>query len=245
MRANSADWALIAKLRSEGERAPILVMLQKAELKSLVQALAAGADDFLLESADPSELCHTISMLITRSAERERADGHARGAPLCGASVAIEQRADGPALVMSAPTHSAQLESFLRFGERLAASALSPNEQMYLHLALEEIVQNAKEWGNQFDPSKKIRMACSLKRDRVVFSIEDEGEGFDPLSIPDPSIDPKAHIERRLASGKRIGGWGLFIARKRMDEVVFNEKGTGVHMSKLFKNAGGDSSWTK
>ena len=237
MRPGSAGWALIAKLRAKGERAPILVLLPKPEFKPLAEALAAGADDFLLESAGTAELRQAISALIARTAERERADGSLCTAPLHGATVSVEQHADGPALVMSAPTNSAQLESFLRFGERLVAGELPSAEQMHLHLALEEIVQNAKEWGNQFDPAKNIRVACSLKPDRIVFSIEDEGEGFDPSTVPDPSIDPKAHIMRRIASGKRIGGWGLFIAKKRMDEVVFNEKGTGVRMSKLFTSA--------
>src|SRR5205814_5138245 len=100
-----------------------------------------------------------------------------------------------------------------------------------------ELVQNAKEWGNRFDPKKNIRLGLRMAPDRIVLRIEDQGAGFDPALVPDPSIDPKAHIQSRIASGKRMGGWGLFIARKRMDELSFNQAGNAAYITKFLARA--------
>ncbi len=231
---DSSGAELIASLRMQGERAPIMALLSDRSFESLARALNAGADDWLVLPVNPHDLCSAASQLIARFSERERRSE--KRAALSGAAVALIDR-DGPALQMTAHTDSAQIESFLRFGERLATGELPPVEQMYLRQALEELVQNAKEWGNRFDAAKKVRLECSLKPDRIVFGIEDEGEGFDPTVVPDPSIDPRAHIRHRIASGKRMGGWGLFIARKRMDELEFNARGNRVRIAKFFRRA--------
>jgi DNA-binding response OmpR family regulator len=228
---------LVATLRCRGERAPILVVSSLRTLESLAQALSAGADDYLQKPIDLHDLRNSISLLMSRSIERERSAPNERSAPLTGAVVRVETHQSEPALVLTASTNSPQLESFQRVCERMAASEISIVERMHLHLALEELLQNAREWGNRFDAAKTIRLTFTPKVDRVQFCIEDQGEGFDPGAIPDPSIDPKAHIKCRITSGKRIGGWGLFIARKRMDDISFNPKGNQVCVTKLFKHA--------
>lgn len=228
---------LIATLRTEGERAPILVVSSQRTLDTLAQALEVGVDDYLQKPVHPDDLRNAISLLLSRSIERERSGGHSEKAPLFGATARVEAHGTERTLALTAMTHSLQLESFQGVCERFAAIHLSSVERLHLHLALEEILQNAREWGNRFDPAKRIRFTFTPLKDRVCFSIEDEGAGFDPASIPDPSINPKEHILRRMASGKRIGGWGLFIARKRMDDVSFSEKGNRVHITKLFKQA--------
>ena len=237
MMAGADGAKLIATLRLRGERAPILIVSAQRSLQTLAKALSAGADDYLQKPVDLDDLRNAISLLLSRSIERERSAAKASPAPLTGAIVRVETLDGGTALVLSARTNSPQLESFQRMCERVATTGIPSVERMHLHLALEEILQNAREWGNRFDASKTIRFSFVPKDDRVQFCIEDEGEGFDPAAIPDPSIDPKAHILRRISSGKRIGGWGLFIARKRMDEVSFNQKGNQVYVTKLFKQA--------
>lgn len=224
---------LVETLRAQGDRTPILMLSSQSSLEFFGAALMAGTDDILHTPVDLKELRSAISALVARFSERERCGS--AFAPLHGADVRIEIKDGVSTLILSAATPSIQLESFQRVCERIAANHLPPAERMYLHLALEEILQNAREWGNCFDASKRVTFAFTPKSDRVTFSIEDEGAGFNPAEVPDPSIDPKAHIKRRLASGKRIGGWGLFIARKRMDDVSFNPKGNAVSITKLFQ----------
>lgn len=223
--------AAIANLRAEGERAPVLTIASQWNIESLAAALEAGADDYLQKPFDLNELRRSIGMLCSRSIERMQ---HADKQGLYyDAKVTASDAGGASVLELTASTMSAQIDGFQRFVERLAHPLMAPTELMYLRMAMEELVQNAKEWGNNFDPMKKIRMELRLSPGRIGLRVEDEGVGFDPAAVPDPSVDPRAHIRQRLASGKRMGGWGLFIARKRMDELSFNAAGNIVTIAKF------------
>ena len=97
-----------------------------------------------------------------------------------------------------------------------------------VRLALEELGRNAIEWGNHNDRSKRVTFGCRILPGKVIVYIEDQGDGFDPAAVPDPSNDPLGHIERRRASGKRMGGYGVHLIRHLMDKVVYNAKGNRV-----------------
>jgi serine/threonine-protein kinase RsbW len=68
----------------------------------------------------------------------------------------------------------------------LEASDFSEEEVFGVHLALEEAFLNALKHGNRMDPGKAIRIEYSVDSDRIEISVTDEGEGFDPESVPDP-----------------------------------------------------------
>jgi serine/threonine-protein kinase RsbW len=131
-----------------------------------------------------------------------------------------------------------RLESLARIDRLLAQlcdAELEAEEREQLHYALNEICENAWEWGNRKEPGRKIRVGYCLFRDKVVFKIEDEGEGFDPGSVPDPTRNLRSLLEQRTSLGQRAGGFGLHMVRKIMDEVVYNDKGNVVVLSKLLK----------
>ena len=101
---------------------------------------------------------------------------------------------------------------------------------------MDELGQNAVEWGNRNDRKKQIHLSYCVFNDRIVFKVEDEGEGFDPGTLRDPSIDPLKHIMERMKEGKRAGGYGVFISKKLMDDVIYSESGNTVLMTKFFKD---------
>jgi serine/threonine-protein kinase RsbW len=84
-----------------------------------------------------------------------------------------------------------------------------------------EALANAILYGNKGDPSKKITVDVSLDRTRVALRVVDEGNGFDARNVPDPTLPAN------LRSSK---GRGIFLLRKLMDEVEFNERGNEVRM---------------
>ena len=61
---------------------------------------------------------------------------------------------------------------------------------------------------------------------KFYISVIDEGRGFNYNNLPDPMIEKSI--------GKNYGK-GLFIVKKYMDEVMFNEKGNRVMIGKLQK----------
>lgn len=93
-----------------------------------------------------------------------------------------------------------------------------------IHLALEEALVNAVKHGNHQDPEKCVEVDCRVSRDRVRIQIKDEGAGFDPGSVPDPTDDE--HLE--IPSGR-----GLMLMRCYMTSVHYNARGNEVVMEKV------------
>jgi serine/threonine-protein kinase RsbW len=96
-----------------------------------------------------------------------------------------------------------------------------------IRLALEEALVNAIKHGNQSDPAKKVRISYRLLADRFEVAISDEGTGFNPEDVPDPTA--AENLERPC-------GRGLMLMRHYMSEVRYNDRGNAVTMSKRFRN---------
>ena len=99
----------------------------------------------------------------------------------------------------------------------------SKRDLFSIRLALEEAIVNAIEHGNQFDPAKQVHVLCHVSDDSVVLQITDEGPGFNPCAVPDPT--DCEHLECP-------GGRGVMLMRSFMTEVDFNEKGNQVTLTK-------------
>lgn len=99
-----------------------------------------------------------------------------------------------------------------------------------VHLAVEEALVNAIKHGNRRDPSKHVDVECHMSADRLRIRITDEGDGFDPAEVPDPTDE--ANLE--VPSGR-----GLMLMRCYMTSVTFNERGNEVVMEKVRSPANG------
>ena len=106
----------------------------------------------------------------------------------------------------------------------LSAKGYGERSLFAVRLALEEAIINAIQHGNRLDNTKKVTVGFTLGEDKVVISVADEGEGFDPDSVPDPTLDENLGIAR---------GRGLVLMRAYMDSVQFNRVGNKVTMTKL------------
>ena len=103
----------------------------------------------------------------------------------------------------------------------LKANDFSEEDIFAIHLALQEAFLNAIQHGNGMDIDKKVKIDYSVSTDRVEISMRDEGNGFDPESVPDPRLGENVY---------KIQGRGLLLMRSYMDEVRFNRRGNCVHM---------------
>jgi serine/threonine-protein kinase RsbW len=91
-------------------------------------------------------------------------------------------------------------------------------------LALREALTNAVLHGNRLDPCKLVQVYCRCELGKgVSVVVKDQGRGFDPNTIPDPSAVGNLEVEH---------GRGIFLMRWLMDEVSFECGGTEVHMRK-------------
>ncbi len=92
-----------------------------------------------------------------------------------------------------------------------------------VHLAVEEALVNAIKHGNQNDRAKNVHVQYNVSADRLHIQIADEGSGFDPQKVPDPTDDENLE----LPSGR-----GLMLMRSFMSSIEFNETGNCVVMEK-------------
>jgi serine/threonine-protein kinase RsbW len=107
--------------------------------------------------------------------------------------------------------------------DELKARAFSEREIFSIKLALEEALVNAIKHGNQMDRSKTVRIAYQIRDDTFYVRICDEGQGFNPAEVPDPT-QPE-NLERSC-------GRGLMLMRHYMNEVQFLGRGNVVLMWK-------------
>ena len=82
-----------------------------------------------------------------------------------------------------------------------------------------EALANAVTYGNRQDPGKCVRVEVELSSERIVVAVRDQGDGFDPGEVPDPTLDENL---------ERSGGRGIFLLHNLMDEVEYNERGNEV-----------------
>jgi serine/threonine-protein kinase RsbW len=99
-----------------------------------------------------------------------------------------------------------------------------PTRDVYgIHLALEEALVNAIRHGNQSDLTKHVEIRFFLADDLVRMEIHDEGPGFDPAKLPDPTADEFLD---------RPNGRGVLLIRTFMTRVDYQGRGNIVVMEK-------------
>jgi serine/threonine-protein kinase RsbW len=107
---------------------------------------------------------------------------------------------------------------------QLRENQFSDKEIFCIKLALEEALVNAIKHGNCFDRAKKVHIAYSVGPERFDILIRDEGTGFNPGDVPDPTA---------VENLERPCGRGLMLMRHYMNEVAFSPDGNSVSMTKL------------
>ena len=126
-------------------------------------------------------------------------------------------------------TASAIVEPLVCILDTLKACNFNQEDIFAVHLALQEAFLNAIKHGNKIDPSKEVKIDYLVSLEKIEISMTDEGNGFDPDTIPDPRIGDNLY---------KTEGRGLFLMRSYMDVVEFNEAGNGVRMVRYKQRPG-------
>lgn len=121
--------------------------------------------------------------------------------------------------VRSNPRNVAQIVPFLE--EALSSYKITDDKYGEILVSLTEAVANAIIHGNCNDETKTVEVECRTKQNEVAFRVSDEGCGFDPNAIPDPTC-----TENILT----LGGRGVFLMRELCDKLQFHNNGRTVEM---------------
>lgn len=103
----------------------------------------------------------------------------------------------------------------------LAGHHTTKTIQFRLRVVLSEAISNAVVRGNGEDRTKWVDVRAELVPESIRVSVTDEGPGFDPDAVPEP-LRPEQLDEAR--------GRGLYLIRKLVDAVQFNERGNSICM---------------
>ncbi len=119
----------------------------------------------------------------------------------------------------SDPNNVAKVEPFvdevaLRYG-------LSSDLHGSILISLTEAVTNAILHGNSGDRSKSVNISLRRQKDALSIRVSDEGPGFDPCDVPDPTAADCL---------EKCGGRGLYLMRELSDDCRFTRGGSTVEM---------------
>jgi len=103
------------------------------------------------------------------------------------------------------------------------ACGFSEDEVFGIKLALEETLTNAVKHGNCCDPTKNVVVRYCVTPETLVVLVRDEGEGFTPDTVPDPTTPDRLHVPN---------GRGIMLLRAYMDEVEYRDNGREVRFVK-------------
>lgn len=228
---------LVATLKEKHPMIPVVLMTAAGSEEIAVKALSIGAASYVSKRSLAADLCDTVANVLEISNEH-RTQYRVLQRQLRWESEFVVE--NDMKLVMGLAGH---LMQGMR-GMGICDSA----EEVRVGVALAEALLNAYYHGNLDVPSslreessdefyelakkrseqspyreRRIRVSARYSRGHAVFSISDDGKGFDTSKLPDPT-DPTAMTKPH--------GRGLLLMRSFMDEVRFNKSGNTVTMVK-------------
>jgi serine/threonine-protein kinase RsbW len=116
-------------------------------------------------------------------------------------------------------TSSVILDSLQKFN-------LAAYDLLDIRLCLEEALINAMKYGNKLNSDLSVEIDYSIENNMLKISIRDQGNGYDYNNLPDPTLEENL---------QELKGRGVYLIRRLMDEVHFNDKGNQITMVKKIK----------
>ena len=228
---------LVAEARRQYPMVPVVLMTASGNEELAAQALSAGAASYIPKTMLKQELIKTLHSVLEVSHESRRQALLMRSMT----------HSESVFVLGNNPTLIGPLVNYLQ--QSLSAMGLcGETETTRIGVALDEALVNSMHHGNlEVDSSlrrdnldgyhqliaerrrqspyreRRIWVSAVLDRDRATFVVRDEGSGFDPDLLPDPT-DP--------ANLARPHGRGVLLMRTFMDKVIYNDVGNEVTLVK-------------
>jgi CheY-like chemotaxis protein/anti-sigma regulatory factor (Ser/Thr protein kinase) len=237
MMPNMNGLELVSAVKDKYPLVPIILMTSLGSEEIAVQALQNGAASYVPKRVLASELLEIVDRVLSTSHESRGRSRLMSRLTKIDYSFTLENQLD---LVCA-------ISGFLR-EEAIRLRLCARSECLRLGVAVEEALLNAYYHGNLEISSKlreedhrlynetalkrsgespyrerKIYVAVKVTPTQAIYSIRDEGPGFDPSILPDPT-DP-ANLDRPC-------GRGMLLMRTFMDNVIYNDKGNEVTLFK-------------
>lgn len=136
---------------------------------------------------------------------------------------------------MSKTTFDANFENLDEIRELVGAAArqagFSDKEIYTIQLAADEASSNIIEHAYAGVKDGKIEIEINISGKELKIMMRDRGKPFDPASVPEPNV--KADLSER-----KIGGLGMYLMRKLMDEVTYESSPEAGNLLTMIKRLG-------
>ncbi len=107
------------------------------------------------------------------------------------------------------------LDAMREFVGNIARKGGFSDKDVYnIQLATDEAASNIIEHAYQNMPGNILELSCGMKGNIITITLTDYGDSFDPSEVPVPDL--KADL-----SDRKIGGLGIFLMRKLMDDIDY------------------------
>ena len=136
-----------------------------------------------------------------------------------------ESGSPAPTVMLDLPADVRCIEEAVELMARACFEPSSPPARrtlFRLRVLLAEAISNSILFGPAGDPNRTVRVAAILGEATIRLEVTDEGPGFDPADVPDPTLPDG--LARPI-------GRGLFLIRHLADGVGFNQKGNTIWMT--------------
>lgn len=111
-----------------------------------------------------------------------------------------------------------------RILELVAPARLSDDERDSLAVAVAEALSNAAVHGHRLQPDANVRVAVAVTPGAsCAVEVADSGPGFDSMRVSDPTATPEGLMS--------TGGRGVFLMRRLVDQLEYNEAGNKVRLT--------------
>ncbi len=191
-----------------GADARLVALVDASAADRLIEALANVCDDYLFFPVNEAEL---------RLLWRRHLEGDEPPSEVPEEVDADRVRLEFPSEVRYSRPAVEQVVEACR-----SRAGLSERDAFRLRVALGEAVANAVLYGNREDPSRRVAIAARAGPGDVRVRVTDEGSGFDPHAVPDPTAPENLRRNR---------GRGLLLMRRLVDDLRFNERGNEVTLT--------------
>jgi len=214
---------VLARIRTGTSRPKVIVMTSDSTSETLLRAVKEQAYDYLGKPFPPREAVEVAQRAL--SADQEPA---------------IEVLSARPHWVeLLIPCTREAAERIQTFIMKLE-SDLPESVREKIASSFRELLLNAVEWGGQFDPNRKVRIASVRSPRMLMFRIADPGPGFSFSELSHAAVghpgEPIAHMPVREERGIRAGGFGILMTKASADELLYNEAQNEVMFIKYFDN---------
>lgn len=228
---------LVAAVREQYPLIPVILMTSLGSEEIAVRALQQGAASYVPKNTLVGDLLETVRRVLGVSSQKRSTARMMKCITHAKATFELENDNE-----LIAPLVGYLQDSVTQL------DICDEAERVRIGVALEEALTNALYHGNlevgselredDFNAyyslakertslapyaERRVRVETNLSHDEAVFVIRDEGPGFDPSTLPDPT-DP-VNLEK-------LSGRGVLLMRTFMDEVIFNDAGNQVTMIK-------------